>query len=102
MEITHEIIDRVKNFGALGLSYDRIISLLMVPGFQKELIIEKLSTPGDELYEAYNYGLAVGDYNKEAKMEKLAESGDVDTINTQRIYRKQKKVEDLKRKLFGI
>ncbi len=102
MEINDEIIKKVKNFGVLGISFDQVATLLMVPEQQKTFIIEQLSNPGNELYEAYAYGRAVGDYNKEAKMEKLAESGDMDSINTQRIYRKQKKVDDLKRKLFGL
>lgn len=102
MMITDQYISKVRNFGALGYDAERIADLLDLHGKERTELVVRLSIPGDELRVAYENGRAIGEYNIDVELTKLAERGDIDAITTRAERSKERKLKDMKKTLFGI
>jgi hypothetical protein len=50
---------------------------------------------------AYDNGRAIGEYNIDVELTKLAERGDIEAITTLAERSKERKMKDLKKDLFG-
>lgn len=99
---TDKYISKVRTFGALGYDAERIADLLDLHGKIRAELVVRLSIPGDELRVAYDNGCAIGEYNIDVELTKLAERGDIDAITTRAERSKERKLKDLKRTIFGI
>lgn len=93
---------QIRSFGALGYSPERIVAILNLTGKEKAEIIVRLNMPDDLYYAAYQNGLAVGSWNIDAELAKQAEKGDIDSISALAERSKDRRIKDLKKKLFGI
>jgi hypothetical protein len=93
---------KIKNFGALNIEPENIPRLLDVTGKEAENLTQLIITPGNELYDAYQKGLAIGDHNKESALEKSAEKADSFALESQHHYRQRKKIARMKHNFFGI
>ena len=90
-------IPKIRTFGAFGYDPERIADLLGLHGRKRTELI-----PGDELRVAYDNGRAIGEYNIDVELTKLAERGDIDAITTLAERSKERKMKDLKKDLFGV
>lgn len=95
-------IPKIRTFGAFGYDPERIADLLNLRGRVRSELIVRLSIPGDELRVAYDNGRAIGEYNIDVELTKLAERGDIDAITTLAERSKERKMKDLKKNLFGV
>lgn len=102
MYTTDKYKSKVRTFGALGYDAERIVDLLNLHGEERIELIVRLSMPGDELRVAYENGFAVGEYNIDVGLTKLAEQGNIDAIETLGERSKQRKTRDMKKNLFGV
>lgn len=102
MYTTDQYKTKVRTFGALGYDAERIADLLNLHGRERTELIVRLSVPGDELRVAYENGFAIGEYNIDVGLTKMAEHGDVEAIETLSERSKQRKTRDMKKNLFGI
>lgn len=102
MELETDIyIPKIRTFGAFGYDAERIADLLGLHGRKRTELIVRLSIPGDELRVAYDNGRAIGEYNIDVELTKLAERGDIEAITTLADRSKERKMKDLKKDLFG-
>lgn len=99
---TDKYIPKVRTFGAMGYSAERIADLLELSGNERAELTVRLTIPGDALRVAYDNGRAIGEYNIDAELTKQAERGDVDSIETLAARSKERKLKDMKKELFGI
>lgn len=97
-----EYVGKVKNFGALGYSPERIANMLGLSGDKRKVFLYKIVTRGDALYDSYVTGQAIGEYNIDVELRKHAESGDVDAVDRLTQRQKDRAEDDLRHKLFGI
>jgi len=101
-KITDQYISKVRTFGALGYDAERIADLLALSGEERLELTVRLSIPRDALRVAYDNGRAIGEYNVDAELTKLAERGDIDAIETLAARSKERKLKDMKKDLFGV
>lgn len=100
--IGEEYINQVRQFGVLGYTPERIVAMLSLTGKRKEMLITRISIPGDTYHTAYQYGHSVGEYNIDAELTKKAEKGDTEAITILE-QRTNYRIElDLRKELFGI
>ncbi len=99
---TDQYISKVRTFGAFGYDAERIADLLGLHGRTRSELIVRLSMTGDELRVAYDNGRAIGEYNIDVELTKLAEHGDIDAIETMAARSKERKIKDMKKDLFGV
>lgn len=100
--IGDEYILQVRTFGALGYTPDRICSLLKLNKKDSISLKLRISLPGDVYQEAYSQGRYMGEYNIDAELAKKAEKGEVDAIMLLEERKHDRKVKDLRLKLFGV
>lgn len=96
------ILRKITNFSALKYSPKRICSLIGLTGQEEEQLLVDLRTPDTDAYRAFNRGIAVGDYNIDTALMKASETGDVMAESTLRERQDKRKIEDLKKELFGL
>lgn len=96
------ILRKITNFSALQYSPERICFLIGLTGQESYQLLIDIKTPDTEAWRAYNRGSAVGDYNIDAALMKASETGDVMAEATLRERQDKRKIEDLKRELFGL
>ncbi|MDR3119660.1 MAG: hypothetical protein LBU44_09675 [Mediterranea sp.] len=97
-----EYISQVRTFGVLGYTPNRICHLLGLREKERAGLIYHINEVGDTYHDAYINGRALGEYNIDVELAKLAEKGDIDAITTLE-SRKNLRVElDLRKELFGV
>lgn len=97
-----DYVSRVRSYGILRYSIDRICNLLGLRGKERLAMRIRLSLPGDVYENAYKQGLAIGDYNIDSELSKKAETGDAEAISLLK-ERECERVElDLRKELFGV
>lgn len=99
---TDDYLPKIKSFGALGYDPERIADLLNLSGDVRTELIMRLDTPGDLLAVAYNHGRAIGEYNIDVEVTKMAEGGDPDAVELVAARAKARKMKDMKKLLFGV
>jgi hypothetical protein len=93
---------QVRAYSALGYTSDRIVILLQLNKDEQESLLSRIETPGDLYHIAFSSGIAIGEYNIDIKLVKLAESGETEAtklLEERRVAREQRA---LRQKLFGI
>lgn len=100
--VTDQYIPKVRTFGALGYGADQIADLLGLQGKERLELTVRLSMKGDALKTAYDNGRAIGEYNVDAELAKLAERGDIDAITTIAERSKERKLREMKKEMFGV
>ncbi len=93
---------KVRTFGSLGYSAERIADLLGLSGQERSIFLIRLSTPGDPLNTAYRNGEVLGEWNIDAALSKQAEGGDVDAIKLRNDRMLERQIADMKKEKFGL
>lgn len=97
-----EYVLQVRTFGALGYTPERICRLLRLSKKDSVSLMLRISIPGDVYHEAYSQGQYIGEYNIDAELAKKAEKGEADAIMLLEERKHERKVKDLRLKLFGV
>ena len=100
--LTDEYINQVRTFGALNYTPERICQLLGLRNTKRIALLYRIAMSGDVYCEAYQQGLALGEYNIDAELAKKAEKGDNDSITLLEERKNKRAEKDLRMKLFGI
>ena len=100
--LSDEYVNQIRTFGALNYTPERICQLLGLKKAKREALLYRITLPGDIYFEAYQQGLALGEYNIDAELAKKAEKGDNDSITLLEARKKERAEKDLRMKLFGI
>lgn len=100
--LSDEYVNQIRTFGALNYTPERICQLLGLKKAKREALLYRITTPGDIYFEAYQQGLALGEYNIDAELAKKAEKGDKDSITLLEERKNERAEKDLRMKLFGI
>ncbi|DBA56245.1 hypothetical protein [Porphyromonas gingivalis] len=93
---------KVRTFGSLGYSPQRIADLLNLKGLERSQFLICINTHGDPLNLAYRNGEVIGEWNIDAALSKQAETGDVDAIKLRNDRILERKIADMKREKFGL
>jgi hypothetical protein len=93
---------KIKNFGALNYSPQRIADLLGCVGEQRRVLLVDFANDESEVAIHYKQGQGIGKYNIDAQLAKNAERGDVDAAQQLLVLRQTETVDNLKKELFGI
>lgn len=100
--LSDEYVNQIRTFGALNYMPERICQLLGLKKAKREALLYRITLPGDIYFEAYQQGLALGEYNIDAELAKKAEKGDNDSITLLEARKNERTEKDLRMKLFGI
>jgi len=100
--LSDEYINQIRTFGALNYTPERICQLLGLRKVKREALLYRITLPGDIYFEAYQQGLALGEYNIDAELAKKAEKGDNESITLLEERKNERTEKDLRMKLFGI
>jgi len=68
--LSDEYINQVRTFGALNYTPERICQLLGLRKTKRIALLYRIAMPGDVYCEAYQQGLALGEYNIDAELAK--------------------------------
>ncbi len=91
-----------KNNSSKGTWYDDVVRIWER---RKNIVLygaPGTAIPGDIYHDAYQQGLALGEYNIDAELAKKAEKGDNDSITLLEERKSERAEKDLRMKLFGI
>lgn len=100
--LSDEYVNQVRTFGALNYTPERICQLLGLKEIKRAALLYRITIPGDIYHDAYQQGLALGEYNIDAELAKKAEKGDNDSITLLEERKNERAEKDLRMKLFGI
>jgi len=100
--LSDEYINQGRTVGALNYTPERICQLLALRKAKREALLYRITLPSDVYFEAYQQGLALGEYNIDAELAKKAEKGDNDSITLLEERKNERAEKDLRMKLFGI
>lgn len=95
-------IDDVRRYAASGMTPERIASLLEFTGLARTLFLERVSNPADVYYQCFHRGQTDRNYAIMEKLQKKAESGDMEAIKTFSEAQQDMTSLDLRHKLFGV
>lgn len=101
MMYTPEFLDKVRAFGILGYSVDKIIDL--VEPEDEEQFRGDFSDPDSSVYKAYRKGKTTGEYNLDKELfDASTKSHDVDANEALKDRLQRNKIDDLIYTHFGI
>lgn len=102
MEYTPEILQKVKTFGALGLSAKRIALLIGFSKTDEQTFIADFNDEKSLVFQIYEQGVSIGEYNQDAILMKQAEKGDLFAIQELKIRQFNRDLEEDRKERFGI
>lgn len=100
--LSEEYIPKVRTFGALGYTPERICRLLGLKGAKRAVFLLRIELAGDTYCEAYRQGKALGEYNIDVELAKKAEKGDIESIKLLEARKNERVEKDLRNELFGV
>jgi len=102
MLIDQNTLIKIRNYGALKYTVDRIVVLLGVDPDEELKFVEEFQDPKSQVRRYYEQGVAIGEYNIDVELAKAGEKGDVLAI--MEISKKQdhRRISGLRKELFGV
>ncbi len=97
-----EILEKVKTFGAFQYDVYKIITLLNILPEQRADFVIEFEDKTSTLRRYYEQGVAIGEHNLSVALRKRAEDGDVFANQQLEDFMGKKKVESLRKELFGV
>lgn len=102
MNISETILMKIRNYGALKYTPDKICDLLGVYDEERELLLQEFDKPGSQVSRYFRQGIDIGDYNIDAELAKKSEEGDVFAVMELGKRQYHRGINNLKKDLFGI
>lgn len=93
---------KIRNYGALKFSAEKICQILGLRGDEKEHFLLSFDDPESDIRQFYDQGTAIGEYNIDAELAKKAETGDIFSIIEQSKRQYHRRIDDMKKNLFGV
>lgn len=95
-------LNKIRNYGALKYTSDRICVLLGLDEKNRLWFMEQMDNTGSEVRAYYDRGVAIGEYNIDVELAKQGEKGDVFAIIEINKIQEERRISKVKKDLFGI
>ena len=102
MTLDQNTLSKIRNYGALKYTADRICTLLALDESEKEAFLQEYSDPQSQVRRYYDQGVAIGEYNADVELAKLGEKGDVLAIVELSRIQHKRRIDQTRHDLFGI
>lgn len=102
MILDEQLLKRIRDYGALGHTPGQIVALLRIPLRERDAFLDEFERPETRVYEFYQNGKAIMDYNTNVELAHQAEKGDIDSISLLDQRKENQKVNELLADLFGL
>ncbi len=102
MSITEEQLNKIRMYGMLKYTPQRIAILLGFNWDERNSFLKMFLEPDNSVYHYYQRGIAEGDCNIDIALTKVAESGDVDAIERLNIVQAERQLDEMINDLLGI
>lgn len=93
---------QIRTFSGFGYSAARIADILSLDREERMLMMFRINTPGDPYYLAFHSGEATTQQHIDTQLLKVAETGDIEAINLLEERKRELRLKDLRKSLFGI
>jgi hypothetical protein len=80
MEITEDILRKIKTIGTLGYPVGKIINVLNIPANEEDWFIREFRNKDSEIRRWYQKGVDQSDFEVDQKLFELSRSGDLKAI----------------------
>jgi hypothetical protein len=94
-------LDKIEAFGKLKYSRERIAAALNMPKVKREIFFSHFEDPTSDERIAYEKGLTLGDAEIDIGLTIAARDGDSWSAKELLIRQSERRVDDLKKELFG-
>ncbi|MCD6345994.1 MAG: hypothetical protein J7L96_01100 [Bacteroidales bacterium] len=102
MTLDQNTLNKIRNYGALKYTADRICVLLGLDEKDQDWFLEQMEEPGSRVRKFYDQGVAIGEYNQDVELAKQGEKGDVLSIIELSKIQFHRKIDKVKNDLFGV
>lgn len=102
MTLDQNTLNKIRNYGALKYTADRICALLAIDGEERDAFLKEWDDPTGQVRKYYNQGVAIGDYNMDVELAKQGEKGDVIAISELQRIQQKRKIDQTRNELFGL
>jgi hypothetical protein len=102
MILDQNTLNKIRNYGALKYTTDRICALLAIDGDEREAFMREWDDPASQLQRYYTQGVAIGEYNMDVELAKQGEKGDVIAISELQRIQQKRRIDQTKNELFGL
>lgn len=102
MTIDQNILNKIRNYGALKYTSDRICVLLGLEGEDMDWFLDQMEDSKSQVRKFYDQGVAIGEYNQDVELAKQGEKGDVLSIIELNKIQDDRRVNKVKDELFGV
>ena len=102
MILDQNTLNKIRNYGALKYTADRICALLAIDGDERDAFMREWDDPASQLQRYYNQGVAIGEYNMDVELAKQGEKGDVIAISELQRIQQKRRIDQTKNELFGL
>lgn len=102
MTVDQNMLSRIRNYGALKYTASRICDLLALSTSDRVIFLQEFEDPESDIRKFYEHGVAIGDYNQDVELAKQGEKGEILAIIELNRIQHDRKVEEVKKDLFGI
>ncbi|MFH0760735.1 MAG: hypothetical protein V2A67_04465 [Bacteroidota bacterium] len=102
MILDQSTLSKIRNYGALKYTAERICTLLAIDGEERDAFQREWNDPMSQVRKYYNQGVAIGEYNADAELAKLGEKGDVIAISELHRIQHKRKIDQTRLDLFGV
>jgi hypothetical protein len=102
MYLDEQQLAQVKSCGLVGTQPNQICKILGFVGETRRSFLIDFENEESKIRMIYDEGVAIGEYNIDAKLTKEAEKGDVFSIQQLKKNQEKREVDDLVKNLFGV
>lgn len=102
MRVDQNTLNKIRNYGALKYTCDRMCILLGLDSRDQAWFIGQMEDARSEVRKFYDQGVAIGEYNQDVELAKQGEKGDVLSIIELNKIQHDRKVNKVKKDLFGV
>lgn len=102
MLIDQNTLIKIRNYGALKYTSDRIIVLLGLDPEEARRFNEEFRDELSQVRRFYEQGVAIGEYNIDVELAKQGEKGDVFAIMEINKQHENRRIDQLRNELFGV
>ena len=102
MILDQNTLNKIRNYGALKYTADRICTLLAIEAEEKNAFLQEWDDTNSQIRRYYSQGVAIGEYNQDVELAKLGEKGDVIAIVEMHRIQQKRRIDQTKTDLFGL
>ena len=96
------LLAEVQAHATSGFSPERIADLMYLNNVERALFLERVYTPSDDFYRAYQNGFTTGQHDVRLALKKKADSGEPEAVKTFMQAVNDEQTVELRKILFGV